>query len=121
MTKETRAVVARAIYDILEGPVANQDFSRQLRQWDHARELSDAALSALKPGTRFTVDGREVMVVPVEADEIVTDAIRRAWREARPPSICGMSIDAQWRAEFAREIAAYTAMLRACEERRDAG
>lgn len=37
--------IARAIYDALEGPVNNQDFSRQLRQWEQSKALATATLS----------------------------------------------------------------------------
>lgn len=37
-------IVARAIYDALEGPVANQDAVRQARQWERAQMLAAAAL-----------------------------------------------------------------------------
>lgn len=43
-----RERVARAIYDILEGPVANQDFARQSRQWDLALTIAAAARSAIR-------------------------------------------------------------------------
>lgn len=38
---------ARAIYDALEGPVANQDFARQQRQWLLSLDLSRVALLAV--------------------------------------------------------------------------
>jgi hypothetical protein len=38
---------ARAIYDILEGAVANQDYGRQMRQWEQAQELARAACLAM--------------------------------------------------------------------------
>ena len=40
--------VARAIYDDMEGPVANQDFMRQTRQWELAQRLARAALAAIE-------------------------------------------------------------------------
>ena len=39
--------VARAIYDELEGPVNNQDYSRQMRQWVQAKRIAQAAIRAL--------------------------------------------------------------------------
>jgi hypothetical protein len=39
--------VARAIYDELEGPINNQDYSRQLRQWERSKGISLAAIRAL--------------------------------------------------------------------------
>jgi uncharacterized protein (DUF2342 family) len=43
---------ARAIYDFLEGPVADQDFCRQQRQWETAKSLARAAISAIAPMIR---------------------------------------------------------------------
>jgi hypothetical protein len=40
--------VARAIYDALEGPIANQDFTRQKKQWELAQRLAHAALLRAK-------------------------------------------------------------------------
>lgn len=37
--------VAREIYDILEGPIADQDFGRQTRQWELSLKLARAAVS----------------------------------------------------------------------------
>jgi len=49
MTDDTLIeATARALYDILEGPVANQDFARQLRQWDLALTLADAARPVIR-------------------------------------------------------------------------
>ena len=42
-----RETVAKAIYDKMEGPVANQDFGRQCAQWELSLSLADAALSVL--------------------------------------------------------------------------
>ena len=42
-----REAVARIIYDDLEGPVANQDFTRQTRQWNQCLRITDAILAAL--------------------------------------------------------------------------
>lgn len=47
MTDELREVVARAIYEAREGPVANADFARQLRLWNECLGLADAALAAI--------------------------------------------------------------------------
>jgi hypothetical protein len=40
--------VTRAIYDELEGPVNNQDAGRQMRQWELAKRLARAAISAMQ-------------------------------------------------------------------------
>jgi len=50
--------MAQNIYVELEGPLANQDYSRQLRQWDHAQKLANAAF----------VIGAPVIRAPLEAD-----------------------------------------------------
>lgn len=39
--------VAKAIYDELEEPIGNQDYSRQLRQWELATKLARAAIEAI--------------------------------------------------------------------------
>jgi hypothetical protein len=44
--------VARAIYDELEGPINNQDYSRQLRQWERAKGIALAAIVAARPAIR---------------------------------------------------------------------
>lgn len=40
--------MARAIYDLMEGPVANQDFARQQRQWVLAQDLTLAVLKTMR-------------------------------------------------------------------------
>ena len=58
---EALEAAARAIYGILEGPVANQDFSRQKRQWEQAQELARAACLAMLrawPGVSTGYDTR---------------------------------------------------------------
>ena len=57
---EALEAAARAIYDILEGAVANQDYGRQMRQWEQAQELARAAcLAMLKawPGMMHIIEG----------------------------------------------------------------
>lgn len=49
MNKELREAVARAIYDVLDGPVNNADFGRQQRQWELSLALADAAISIIRP------------------------------------------------------------------------
>jgi hypothetical protein len=44
---ETVEAVAKEIYDLAEGPVANQDFARQCRQWDLSCGQSRAALRTI--------------------------------------------------------------------------
>lgn len=47
-TDDLRTAIARPIYDILEGPVNNQDFGRQTRQWEMSLLLADAAIAAYR-------------------------------------------------------------------------
>lgn len=47
MTTTMKERIARAIFDKLEGPVANQDFARQQAQWVLAQEVAEAVLDAL--------------------------------------------------------------------------
>jgi hypothetical protein len=54
---------ARGIYEILEGPIANQDFNRQRRQWELAQKLAAGAIRAYHASLRETV-GAGVYVVP---------------------------------------------------------
>jgi hypothetical protein len=39
--------VAQAIYDELEGPIADQDFGRQKRQWELSVRLARVAMTKL--------------------------------------------------------------------------
>lgn len=43
---EVVEVAAKPIYDALEGPVNNQDFTRQMRQWEDAKRIALTALTA---------------------------------------------------------------------------
>lgn len=52
MTDELVEKVARAIYETLEGPIADQDFLRQKRQWELAQKLARAALAIAVPAVR---------------------------------------------------------------------
>lgn len=47
MSDELREKVARALYDVLEGPVNNADFGRQTRQWELSLTLADAAIALI--------------------------------------------------------------------------
>lgn len=47
MSDELREKVARAIYDVLEGPVNNADFGRQTRQWELSLTLADTAIALI--------------------------------------------------------------------------
>lgn len=62
MTPEQEALrekVAREIYDILEGPIADQDFGRQTRQWELSLVLADAAIAVvLKEASRVAAGCR---------------------------------------------------------------
>ena len=50
---------ARAIDEVLEGPVNNQDFGRQLRQWELAKQLASACLRAALGIDRAAADEGE--------------------------------------------------------------
>jgi uncharacterized protein YgbK (DUF1537 family) len=75
MTDRERLIeaMARVIYDDLEGPVANQDFTRQMRQWARSQELAHAALSA--------IEAMGCVVVPVEATDRMIEAAHVAMFE----------------------------------------
>jgi hypothetical protein len=55
--------MAKRIYDTLEGPVANQDFTRQLKQWHRAMEIADSVLSDL--------EATGMAIVPTKPTEIL--------------------------------------------------
>jgi hypothetical protein len=64
---------ARPIYEALEGPVANQDFARQQRQWEAALKVSRVAIAAAIeawPGGTDNYskygDGTPVIILPLE-------------------------------------------------------
>ena len=75
-TSEQIEKAARAIYDELEGPVANQDFARQQAQWAQAQKLAHEALSAAEG-----VKPRTITVSDLLAEELKTWAEdeRAAW------------------------------------------
>ena len=60
--------MARAIYDILEGSVANQDYTRQLRQWERAQDMARAALSVIREALKEPSE--EIADAIVEAAQI---------------------------------------------------
>ena len=79
-----------------------------------AQFLGDAItayLRALCPGSTGEAEGW--VLVPKEPREEQIEAMRLAYRNARRAGVCGMTIDAQFRAEYAPELAAYRAMLAA--------
>lgn len=43
---EVVEAAAKLVYDALEGPVNNQDFTRQMRQWEDAKRIALTALTA---------------------------------------------------------------------------
>ena len=79
-------VMARAINGSLEGPVNNQDATRQMRQWNLALALAADALTALEQAG--------CAVVPVEITDEMLDAT----------SLMDGTVMLPWR---------YTAMLKA--------
>lgn len=101
---ETREAVARAIYEEMEGPVANQDYARQMRQWDLAKSLAASALKAMTVGSRFTVEGVECVVFPKPDESLL-------WKMTE--------ILGEWIMDQKTEDDVFRAMLRACEEKGD--
>jgi hypothetical protein len=53
------------------------------------------------------------VMLPCEPDEDLIRAMNDGYRSVRRQGASGMSIDAQWRAEYGPEIAAYRALLAA--------
>lgn len=43
---EVVEAAAKPIYDALEGPINNQDFTRQMRQWQEAKKIALTAIRA---------------------------------------------------------------------------
>lgn len=78
---------------------------------DDARAAITAYLQALRPGSTGETDGW--VLVPKEPREEQIEAMREAYRNSRRNGISGMTIEAQFRAEYAPEFAAYRAMLAA--------
>lgn len=54
-----------------------------------------------------------MVMVPLEPDETVIEAMYTAFRNARRGGVGGMTIDAQYKRERAPELAAYRAMIEA--------
>ena len=77
-------VMARAINGGLEGPVNNQDATRQMRQWNLALALAADALTALEQAG--------CAVVPVEATEEMCDAgdMADGWMDDSEPVYTAM-------------------------------
>lgn len=49
MSELSEEEIARELFDEMEGPVANQDFGRQQRQWELCQRLAKTALAILQP------------------------------------------------------------------------
>ena len=47
-SEELREGVARVILDEMEGSVFDHDYGRQMRQWEFAKRLARAAISAMQ-------------------------------------------------------------------------
>ena len=81
MTREKleklRDAIASVAYDDLEGPVANQDYARQVQQWEQCKRIADAQLAAL--------EAAGVRLVPVDPDDnqlaagMESDSISHPW------------------------------------------
>ena len=69
--------VARGIYDILEGPVANQDFGRQTRQWELSLVLADATIAVvLKEAAKVAKGYPDTYNDPVSAHAELMTCVR---------------------------------------------
>lgn len=109
---ETRDAVARIAEDALNARRKKADWPptklSQMQADDRERWIADTAstLEALRPGSRFTVDGVECVVVRKDALDWLNgegDSFER------PDNVRG---NFWWRGEFRRR-----AMLSACEEK----
>ena len=87
--------------------------SDTLRRMVAALPLSTEAraLPGANPTAQEAVAGWKL--VPIEPDEVQIEAMRDAFRKTQRGGAGGMTIDAQWRREYAPEIVAYAAMLAA--------
>lgn len=113
--EKAKSTVAKALYEAMEGPVSNQDFARQQRQWESAQALAVVAIEAYESAKLKEAEGW--VLVPKEPSEEQIEAMVDAYRTTRRPGVCGMTIDAQFRAEFAPWFAAYRAMLSAAGDK----
>jgi len=55
--EKAKDLVAKALYEAMEGPVSNQDFARQQRQWESAQALAVVALEAYESAKQKEVEG----------------------------------------------------------------
>jgi hypothetical protein len=83
---------------------------RNAERWNDADAYNVIAF-LLTSVPRSAPAGWKLVPVDVSDHPEIIEAMRHAWRETRSPGVSGMTIDAQWRAEHARELAAYRAML----------
>ena len=70
-------------------------------------------LYAAPPAPTVTDDAA---IIPNEPTEEIIEAMNEAYRSTRRTGAGGMTIDSQWRREYAPEIAAYRAILAALGE-----
>ena len=80
MPDEAVEAGARVLYDELEGPIANQDYGRQLRQWEQCVKMARASIAAAInawPGMWqddlsqqfLTVWEKQFLILPLPASE----------------------------------------------------
>ena len=67
--EKLRDALASVAYDDLEGPIADQDYGRQVRQWEQCKRIADAQLAALEAaGIRLVYVG-EAKAQPIDGGE----------------------------------------------------
>ena len=94
MTREEleklRDAIASVAYDDLEGPVANQDYARQVQQWEQCKRIADAQLAAIEAaGVRLVYSG-EAPAQLIDGDERTTVRIFTPYAPPSPGEITGM-------------------------------
>lgn len=85
----------------------------QTNSHDYGETISDIieALFKIHPEIKSIIDGESV-AIPIEPDEVLVYKAREAFRKMRRGEISGMSLDAQFRSEFAPELAFYETIVR---------
>lgn len=105
MSDSTRDAVARALYEASRHCDLDSQYRSVQDQW---LRKADAVLSALTPGSRFIVDGEEMMVVPCAPSP---EVVKAGVDHRLTTNIGGEN---RWTEDT---VTLYRAMLRACEEK----
>lgn len=121
---ETREAVARALFS--QSVYHGYDRETLQREWVRTQGLhlaaADAALKVMAPGSRFTVEGVEMMVVDAGKLQRLLSAAKLCYGQSEGCAVNHYGEDFAthgmpgWLVDAAADIAEGSAMLRACEE-----